>query len=114
MLWSHFVSVAVQGIAAIFEKVVDKDITMHETNGNGNGIGTLAGKCALAVTGASRGIGHAIALGELARRGADVAVNYNAALYEAEEVVKEICAMGRRALFWSKVTLANRPRRATW
>ena len=71
---------------------------MHETNGNGNGngIGTLAGKCAL-VTGASRGIGHAIAL-ELARRGADVAVNYNAALHEAEEVVKEICAMGRRSI----------------
>lgn len=72
---------------------------MQEINGNGNGNGhwaSLEGKFAL-VTGASRGIGHAIAL-ELARRGADVAVNYNIAQNEAEEVVKEICAMGRRSM----------------
>ncbi len=65
---------------------------MSETNGHGS----LAGKVAL-VTGASRGIGHAIAL-ELARRGADMAVNYHASQVEAEELAKEVCAMGRRAI----------------
>jgi len=56
----------------------------------------LEGKIAL-VTGASRGIGRAIAL-ELARSGADVAVNYSGSEQAAEEVVKEIEAMGRRAM----------------
>lgn len=67
---------------------------MQETNGNANGV--LVGKFAL-VTGASRGIGHAIAL-EMARRGADVAVNYHVSLSEAEECVRQICAMGRHAI----------------
>ena len=66
------------------------------STGNGNGSGALTGKVAL-VTGASRGIGHAIAL-ELGVRGADVAVNYQASQGEAEELAKEICAMGRRAI----------------
>jgi acetoacetyl-CoA reductase len=67
------------------------------TNGHGgDGQGSLTGKVAL-VTGASRGIGHAIAL-ELARRGADVAVNYHASHDEAEELVQQICDMGRRAI----------------
>ncbi|MFC9775032.1 3-oxoacyl-[acyl-carrier-protein] reductase [Paenibacillus chitinolyticus] len=56
----------------------------------------LSGKAAL-VTGASRGIGRAIAL-ELAASGADVAVNYAGSEQAAEEVVKEIEAMGRRAV----------------
>ncbi|GKS10061.1 3-oxoacyl-[acyl-carrier-protein] reductase FabG [Paenibacillus chitinolyticus] len=56
----------------------------------------LSGKAAL-VTGASRGIGRAIAL-ELAASGADVAVNYAGSEQAAEEVVKEIEAMGRRAI----------------
>lgn len=56
----------------------------------------LTGKVAL-VTGASRGIGRAIAL-DLARKGADVVVNYagNAAL--AEEVVGMIQEMGRKSM----------------
>ena len=56
----------------------------------------LTGKVAL-VTGASRGIGRAIAL-DLARKGADVIVNYagNAAL--AEEVVGMIQEMGRKSM----------------
>ena len=65
-------------------------------NGNGNGHGSLAGKTAL-VTGAARGIGHAIAL-ELARRGADIAVNYHASHDEAEELAKQVCEMGRRSM----------------
>jgi len=56
----------------------------------------LNGKTAL-VTGASRGIGRAIAL-ELAAAGADVAVNFAGNEGAAEEVVREIEAMGRKAL----------------
>ena len=56
----------------------------------------LEGKRAL-VTGGSRSIGRAIALG-LAREGADVAVNYRGSREEAESAVGEIGTMGRRAV----------------
>ena len=56
---------------------------------------SLAGKCAV-VTGGSRGIGRAIALG-LADAGADIVLTYREKAAEAEAVVKAITAKGRRA-----------------
>ncbi len=56
----------------------------------------LSGKRAL-VTGASRGIGRAIALA-LAAEGADVAVNYAGSEAAAQEVAEVIRAMGRKAV----------------
>lgn len=56
----------------------------------------LAEKVAL-VTGASRGIGRAIAI-EMAREGADVVVNYGRSEEKANEVARGIKASGRRAL----------------
>ncbi len=55
----------------------------------------LNGKVAV-VTGASRGIGRAVAL-ELALKGATVIVNYNGSADRAEEVVEEIRANGGKA-----------------
>ena len=56
----------------------------------------LSGEVAL-VTGASRGIGRAIAL-ELARHGADVGVNYTASADAAADVAARIRTMGRQAV----------------
>ena len=55
----------------------------------------LKGKSAL-VTGASRGIGRAIAL-ELGKQGANVAVNYAGNEAKADEVVQELKALGVEA-----------------
>ncbi len=49
------------------------------------------------VTGASRGIGRAIAL-TFAKEGADLIVNYSKNEEKAKEVVKEIVKLGRKAL----------------
>jgi 3-oxoacyl-[acyl-carrier protein] reductase len=57
---------------------------------------SISGKVAV-VTGGARDIGRAISL-ELARNGADVVVNYGSSASEAETTVKEIVAMGRRAV----------------
>lgn len=67
-------------------------MTEHTTGG----LFDLTGKVAL-VTGASRGIGKALALG-LAGQGADVIVNYASAADRAAEVVARIEGMGRRAV----------------
>jgi glucose 1-dehydrogenase len=56
----------------------------------------LKGKNAL-VTGASRGIGRAIAV-ELARQGANVGINFRSHPEEAEEVAKDVRAAGGKAL----------------
>ncbi|MGA8142914.1 MAG: glucose 1-dehydrogenase [Candidatus Acidiferrales bacterium] len=56
----------------------------------------LAGQVAL-VTGAAKRIGRSIAL-RLAREGADVVVNFATSKADAETVVSEIVAMGRRAI----------------
>ncbi|MCX3287606.1 SDR family oxidoreductase [Streptomyces sp. NEAU-H22] len=58
--------------------------------------GTLDGKVAL-VTGGSRGIGAATAV-RLAREGADVAVSYVNGKEAAEDVVRAVEALGRRAV----------------
>ncbi|MGN0942036.1 MAG: 3-oxoacyl-[acyl-carrier-protein] reductase [Selenomonadaceae bacterium] len=56
----------------------------------------LEGKCAL-VTGASRGIGKAVAIA-LAKEGAKVAINYAGSTEKAEAVKKEIEAAGGTAI----------------
>ena len=59
-------------------------------------MGRVSGKTAL-VTGASRGIGRAIAI-ELAREGAKVAINYSSNESKAKEVAEEIKKLGGTAI----------------
>ena len=56
----------------------------------------LSGRVAL-VTGSSRGIGRAIALG-MARAGADIVVNYKSRAADARDAEAEIAGLGRRVL----------------
>ena len=59
-------------------------------------MGRVDGKTAL-VTGASRGIGRAIAI-ELAREGAKVAINYSSSDAKAKEVAEKIIELGGTAI----------------
>lgn len=59
-------------------------------------MGKLKQKTAV-VTGASRGIGRAIAI-QLASEGANVVVNYSGSEQKANEVVEEIIALGSKAI----------------
>ncbi|KAF2758170.1 tetrahydroxynaphthalene reductase [Pseudovirgaria hyperparasitica] len=94
---------------------VDTTPINASANGNGaqNGNGaashtippwSLEGKVAV-VTGSGRGIGKEMAL-ELARRGADIVVNYANTLEGAQKVVNEIKAMGRQSIA-IKANVAN-------
>jgi len=56
----------------------------------------LQGKVVL-ISGASRGIGAAIAL-RLAREGADIVINYNNEEKRAQDVAQNVREMGRQAL----------------
>ncbi len=67
-------------------------------NENKNGNGRLAGQTAV-VTGASRGIGRAIAL-RLAAEGASVVINYQGSKERAEAVKAEIEEQGGNALLY--------------
>ena len=57
---------------------------------------SLKGQIAL-VTGASRGLGRAIAIA-FAEAGADVAINYNQRSSEAEKTADDVRSFGRRAI----------------
>ena len=67
----------------------------------------LTGKKAL-VTGASRGLGRAIAL-SLARAGADVVITYEKSADKAQAVAEEIKALGRHSEAIQPTAPAHRP-----
>lgn len=81
-------------------------MTLTQQKPQTTGAKRLAGKVAL-VTGASRGIGAAIAL-RLAEEGATVAVNYNSNKEAADKIVKEITELGSKAVaFQANVSAAG-------
>lgn len=67
----------------------------------------LKGKVVL-ITGASRGIGRGCAV-EMARAGADVAINYHRHAEDAEAVAAQVRGLGREALVW-QADVAPHPR----
>src|SRR5271165_7113781 len=78
-------------IVSVNSQEINKSMEHNQNNGN-NGARSLTGKVAL-VTGAGRGIGRAIAL-ELARRGANVALNYRSDTTNAEATAADIRQLG--------------------
>ena len=94
-----FVEVGPGKVLCGFNKKIDKSVTslnVEDEASLANVKMLLEGKVAL-VTGASRGIGKAIAL-LLAENGADVAVNFAGSTAAAEAVAAEIEKMGRKAI----------------
>ena len=73
----------------------ERNTVMENSNAN-NGTGSLKGRVAL-VTGASRGIGRAIAI-EFAKRGANVALNYRSGSTHAETAAAEIRELGMECI----------------
>ena len=71
-------------------------IKVWESIKNGGIIKMTKNKVAM-VTGSSRGLGKALAI-ELAKNGYDIVVNYARSKSAAEETVKEIEALGRKAI----------------
>jgi 3-oxoacyl-[acyl-carrier protein] reductase len=82
--------------AAVLAATAGVAVAQEAADGDPAATRDLAGKRAL-VTGASRGIGAAIALA-LADRGADVAITYLTSSDRASEIVHEIEARGARGL----------------
>jgi 3-oxoacyl-[acyl-carrier protein] reductase len=93
----NFVCAVKSGSSIIIDtgKLCAKNETSFVFSGQMNAA-QLFGKIAL-VTGASRGIGRAVAL-SLAAAGADVAVNYRVAEQEADSLASDIERTGRRCL----------------
>src|SRR4051812_11077492 len=58
----------------------------------------LAGKVVL-ITGASQGIGSALAVG-MAKQGGNIIVNYLTNREGAEQTVAQVCALGRKAFLY--------------
>ncbi len=69
---------------------------MNSLNGGEEDMAELRGRVAL-VTGASRGIGRAIAI-RLAKAGTDVAVNFLKNEKEARITLEQVIAAGRRGI----------------
>jgi 3-oxoacyl-[acyl-carrier protein] reductase len=79
----------------VIESVLEQSHSRIFAQGRRN-LKRLLGRIAL-VTGASRGIGAAVAL-MMAEEGADVAVNFRSKGARAEETANQVQALGRRAL----------------
>ncbi|MFT5094385.1 MAG: glucose 1-dehydrogenase, partial [Porticoccaceae bacterium] len=85
------------GAALIARTVCESKLQSHDLMAvKGTSTMKFAGRNAI-VTGASRGIGRAVAV-ELARHGANVGLNFRSNKDEALEVVREIEAAGQKAI----------------
>jgi 3-oxoacyl-[acyl-carrier protein] reductase len=95
---AHLVSSADAVLVMTTRDPSDKTLLAQTTTGQllSSGSGKLTGRVAI-VTGASRGIGSAIAR-RLGQEGAKVVVNYNASSKQAEETQREIAEKGGESI----------------